>query len=69
MNSRQLWNLHQRYKFSRAEESRDILKLRVSEIAFPRGFQDVFSTADAFVLSSEYTQDWEQCHRNVPGVP
>ena len=35
----------------------------------PRGFQDVFSTMDALVVSLEYTQDWEQCRRNVSGVP
>ena len=38
MNSRQLWNLHQRHKFLRAEASRDILKFRVSDMAFPRAF-------------------------------
>ena len=36
---------------------------------FPGGFQKVFSTADATVVSSGYTQDWEQCRRNVPAVP
>ena len=35
MNSRWLWNTHQRHKFLQAEASRDILKFRVSEIAFP----------------------------------
>ena len=34
MNSRQLWNSHQRHKFLRAKVSRDILKFRVSEMAF-----------------------------------
>ena len=34
MNSRQLWNLHQRHKFLRAEASRHILKFKVSEMAF-----------------------------------
>ena len=38
MNSRQLWNLHQRHKFLRVEASRDILKFRVSDMAFPRAF-------------------------------
>ena len=37
MNSRPLWNLHQRHEFLRTEASRDILKFRVSEMAFPRG--------------------------------
>ena len=39
MNSRWLWNLHQRHKFLRAEPSRNILKFRVSEIAFPGVFK------------------------------
>ena len=33
MNSSQLWHLHQRHKFLRAEASRDIFKIRVSEMA------------------------------------
>ena len=43
MNSRWLWNLHQRHKFLRAEASRDILKFRVSEMAFPRVFKGYFA--------------------------
>ena len=39
MNSRRLWNSHQRHKFLRAESSRDILKIRVSEMAFPGVFR------------------------------
>ena len=39
MNSSQLWDLHQRHKFLRAEASRDILKIRVSEMAFPGVFR------------------------------
>ena len=42
MNSRQLWNLHQRLKFLRDEEARDILKFRVSEMAFPEVFKGDF---------------------------
>ena len=34
MNRRRLWNSHQRHKFLRAETFRDILKFRVSEMAF-----------------------------------
>ena len=34
MNSRQLWNSHQRHKFLRAEAFGDILKFRVSEMEF-----------------------------------
>ena len=62
MKSRRLWNSHQRHKFLRAEASRDILKFRVSEIAIPGVF-------GRHVVLSEYRQDWEQCRRNVPGVP
>ena len=52
------WNSDQRHKFLRSEASRDILKLRVS-----RALQEVF------VVSSQYTQDWEKCCRNIPGIP
>ena len=42
VNSRWLWNSHQRHKFLRAEASRDILKIRVSEMAFPEVFKRYF---------------------------
>ena len=42
MNSRQLWNSHQRHKFLRAKASRDILKFRVLEMAFPVVFKRCF---------------------------
>jgi len=42
MNSRRLWNSHQRLKFLRARASRDILKFRVSEMAFAGIFQRNF---------------------------
>ena len=42
MNGRQLWNLHQRHKFLRAEASRDILKIRVLEMTFPEVFKRYF---------------------------
>ena len=42
MNSRQLLISHQRHKFLRAEESRDILKFRVSEMPFPGVFKRYF---------------------------
>ena len=42
MNSRRLWNSHQRHKFFRAEASRDILKFRVLEMAFPGVFKWYF---------------------------
>ena len=45
MNSRRLWNSHQRHKFLRVKASRDILKFRVSEIAF----QGIFM-ADAMLF-------------------
>ena len=43
MNSRRLWNSHQRLKFLRGEASRGILKFRVSEMAFPGVFKRYFS--------------------------
>ena len=58
MNSRQLWNSHQRHKFLRAEASRDILKFKVSEMAFSGVLKSYFPLwAPRFL--SEYTQDWE----------
>ena len=42
MNSRQLWNSHQRHKLLRGEASRDILKFRVSEMAFSGVFKRYF---------------------------
>ena len=52
MNSRQVWNSHQRRKFLRTEGSRDILKIRVSEIAFPGVFK-VFLTTDATLFRQD----------------
>ena len=51
MNSRRLWNSHQRHKFLRAEASSDILKNRVSEIVFPEVFKRYFAprTSGCFV--------------------
>ena len=62
MNSRWLWNLHQRHKFLRAEASRDILSLLSLRNGIFRGFQEVFSTTDAIIVLSEYLQHLEQCH-------
>ena len=42
MNSRWLWNSHQRWSFMRAKASRDILKFRVSEMVFPVVFKRYF---------------------------
>ena len=50
MNSRWLWNSHQRHKFFRAEASRDILEFRVSEMPFPWVFKRYFSTVDTMLL-------------------
>ena len=49
MNGRQLWNLHQRHKFLRAEASRDILKIRVLEMTFPEVFKR-YSFSEVFKL-------------------
>ena len=43
MNSRQLWNLHQRHNFLRAEAAGDILKFGVSEMTFPGVFKRYFA--------------------------
>ena len=50
MNSRWLWNLHQRPKFLRAEASRDILSLLSLRNGISRGFQEVFSTTEAILF-------------------
>ena len=42
MDSRQLWNSHQRHKFLRAMATREILKLRVLEMPFPGVFKRQF---------------------------
>ena len=67
MNSRRLWNSQQRHKFLRAKASRDILKFKVSEMAFSGVFKRYFPPRTPCCLV--YTQDWEQCRRNFPGVP
>ena len=48
MNSRR--NLHQRHKFLRAEASRDIFAIQSFGNDISRGFQEVFSTADAMLF-------------------
>ena len=53
MNSRQLWNSHQRHKFLRAKASRDILEFRVSEMPFPGVFKRYFSTVDSMLLHQD----------------
>ena len=50
MNSRWLWNLHQRHKFLRAEASRDILSLLSLRNGIFRGFHEVFSTTEAILF-------------------
>ena len=56
MNSRRLWNSQQR-----AEASRDILKNRVSEMAFPEVFKRYFPLWMPGFVSLGYTQEWELC--------
>ena len=68
MNSRRLWNSHQRHKFLRAEASRTFWKIESQKWCFQRFLRGIFHRGRQ-VVSSEYTQDWEQCRRNVPGVP
>ena len=42
MSSKRLWNSHQRHTFLRAKAPRDILKIIVSEMVFPRVFKRFF---------------------------
>ena len=63
-----------RHKFLRAVASSDILKFRVSKMAFSGVFKrrGILHHRGCHVVSSEYAQDWEQCRRkdcrNVPGA-
>ena len=71
MNSRRLWNSHQRHTFF---EGRGILGHFENQSlgnGVSRAFQEVFSSMDAMLFRpiTHKTQDWEQCRRNVPGVP
>ena len=50
-------------RFLRAEASRDILKISVSEMAFPGVFMGYFPLRTSCCL--EYAKDWEQCRQNV----
>ena len=70
MNSRQLWNLHQKHKFLRAKAPRDILKIRVSEMAFSGVFKRYFPPRMPCCFVRIHTRPvLEQCHLNVPAVP
>ena len=68
MSSRRPWNSHQRHKFLRVKASRDILKFWVLKWFF-QGFSGGIFHCGHHAVSSEYMRDWEQCRRNVPGVP
>ena len=52
MNSRWLWNSHQRHKFLRAEASRHILKFSLGN-GISRGFQEVISTLDTLFCQNK----------------
>ena len=58
MNSRWLWNLHQRPKFLRAEASRDILSLLSLRNGIFRGFHEVFSTMEAILFRQNTCNTW-----------
>ena len=60
MNSKQLWNSHQRHKLLWAKASRDILKIRVLEMAFPRVFR---IHASLETMTSQVFQDIAQFKR------
>ena len=71
MNSRWLWNSHRRHKFLKAKASRDILKYRVSEIAFPGFSSSIFhhgrqAVSQAFhVVVVQWRQRNEQKKRDA----
>ena len=64
MNRKGLWNLHQRHKFLRAEASKDILKFKVSKMAFPGVFKMYFP----LWMPSGFVRI-HVCRWNVPGIP
>ena len=67
MNSRRLWNSRQTLKFLRAKASSDILKF--TQKWHFQGFSRGIFHRRCYVFSSQYWQHWEQCHRNVAGIP
>ena len=69
MNSRQLWNLYQRNKFMRTEASRDILKFRVLEMAFPGVLFFHHGIARMLFRQNSHKTGNMQCHQNISGIP
>ena len=64
MNSRWVWNLHQkRHKFLRGEAARDILKFRVLEMAFPGVVKRYFPPRKPRCFIRIV---WEQCRHPFP---
>ena len=49
MNSRWVWNSHQKHKFLRCEAARAFSNLEYGN-GVSRGFQEVFSTAEAMLF-------------------
>ena len=68
MNSRRLWNSHQSHKVLRAKASRDILKFRVLEMAFPVVFKRCFPLRTPCCFITIHARQGK-CHHNVQGVP
>ena len=68
MNSRWLWNLHQRHKFLRAKASRDILKFRVSKMAFLGVFKMFFPPRTPYCFFRIHARQGTM-PSNVPGIP
>ena len=68
MNSRRLWNSHQRHKFLRAKASRDIWNWE-SRKWWVQGFSSGIFHCSRHVVLSEYMQVWAQWRQNVPSVP
>ena len=56
MNRRRHWNSHQRHKFLMADASRDILKFRVLEMAFPGVFKRYFPLQMACCFNRIHTR-------------
>ena len=64
MNSRWLWNSHQKHKFLRAEASRDILNLESQKCHFQGLSRGIFHHG-RHVVSSEHTENTRKTGNNA----
>ena len=68
LSSRMIMNSKQRFRTRTKGHLGTFCKLESRKWRFQRFSRGISHRWD-HVISSEYTQDWKQCSRNVPGVP